>query len=283
MISPACRTTVLSVLLTGLFTGASYAIDTIVPGKANPNLAGRANGYSCCNGDSAPDESPALVAGHDFGGCDYLEFNVTGKVSFEPGNPVGNNPDGDNLYSMVNYGDGISAPKSVRENALVGVFLDASSPTGKTTPASLDFSDGLEFAYLYPELRQIFYIGDGRISSGPFAGFIQRFTAPAGTRRLFLGTVDGEGWFNNSGQFTVETVVYPNEEAARCGDAADPPGIFASDALVVLRAAVGSNPCGGCRCDVDHSGSVVSSDALRVLRNAVGQEAALECPCCFFG
>jgi hypothetical protein len=261
---------------------AAAITEAIVPGKANPNLAGRANGYACCTGDSAPDESPTLVTQQTFHGCDYLEFNVTGRVSFEPGTPTGNNPDGDSIYSMINYGDGLSAPKSVRANALVGVFLDASSPTGKTTPASLDFTDGLDFAYLYPELRQIFFIGDGRITSGPFAGFTQQFTAPAGTKRLFFGTVDGEGWFNNSGQFIVETVVHPSETAVLCGDTVSPAGVSASDSLAVLRGAVGSGPCSECRCDVDHSGSVVANDALRVLRHAVGQEVDLDCPCCTF-
>ena len=30
--------------------GAS--VQVVVPGSANPNLAGRAGGYTCCNGDS---------------------------------------------------------------------------------------------------------------------------------------------------------------------------------------------------------------------------------------
>lgn len=52
----------------------------------------------------------------------------------------------------------------------------------------------------------------------------------------------------------------------------------ASDALAVLRKAVGTRSCNLCVCDVDGSGSVVSTDALRTLRKAVGQEIALSCP-----
>jgi hypothetical protein len=56
--------------------------------------------------------------------------------------------------------------------------------------------------------------------------------------------------------------------------------VTASDALFVLRAAVGSQTCPLCVCDVDDSGTIVSSDALRTLRAAVGQQVALVCPDC---
>ncbi|HEY2774453.1 MAG TPA: hypothetical protein VGK20_10450 [Candidatus Binatia bacterium] len=54
-----------------------------------------------------------------------------------------------------------------------------------------------------------------------------------------------------------------------------------SDALVVLRDAVGSGTCGDeqgdCECDVDDSGKVTPSDSLTVLRTAVGFPATLHC------
>jgi len=53
---------------------------------------------------------------------------------------------------------------------------------------------------------------------------------------------------------------------------------LASDALAVLRRAVGSRKCNACVCDVDSSGSVVASDALLTLKRAVGQPIALDCP-----
>jgi len=54
----------------------------------------------------------------------------------------------------------------------------------------------------------------------------------------------------------------------------------ASDALAVLRTAVGSSACEICVCDVDGSGSIVASDALATLRRAVGQNVALACLAC---
>lgn len=52
----------------------------------------------------------------------------------------------------------------------------------------------------------------------------------------------------------------------------------ASDALFVLRAAVGQRVCPLCECDTDSSGAIVASDALRVLQAAVGLQVSLTCP-----
>jgi hypothetical protein len=56
--------------------------------------------------------------------------------------------------------------------------------------------------------------------------------------------------------------------------------ITASDALYVLKTAVGLFDCEFCVCDVNNSGSVTASDALVVLKFAVGQDIALMCPLC---
>lgn len=164
-------------------------------GRANPNLAGRDASYTCCTGDGVATEAPLLVTGFAFSAGDNLQFTVSGRTAFGPGAGSDNN------------GDGISAPKRVRVNALVGLFLSDDSPTGGPTPAQLDFAYLLDFASLAPGLGQIFYIGDGLTSyagsAGP-AGVRQDFTVPTGATRLFLATSDGFGWFNNSGSFNVE-------------------------------------------------------------------------------
>lgn len=54
----------------------------------------------------------------------------------------------------------------------------------------------------------------------------------------------------------------------------------ASDALFVLKAAVGVAECPLCVCDVNDSGNVAAGDALTVLKAAVGAEAELNCPPC---
>lgn len=193
----------------GLFSGAIAQAIT-VPGSANPNLAGRSAGYSCCSGDSAPAHSPTEVTGVSFAPGDSLAFSVSGRVSYVPGVLPGNNPDGDESGSLFNYGDGISAPTSVRYNALYGVFLTAGAPTGSATPTPLDYSAGLNFTAFAPGIGQIFFIGDGLTSDSnlnDFSGTAQSFLVPAAATRLFLGTGDGVGWYNNSGSFDVSARV----------------------------------------------------------------------------
>jgi hypothetical protein len=56
--------------------------------------------------------------------------------------------------------------------------------------------------------------------------------------------------------------------------------ITATDALIVLRAAVGAFQCPACICDVNSAGGVSATDALILLRVAVGQPLSLDCPPC---
>ncbi len=66
-----------------------------------------------------------------------------------------------------------------------------------------------------------------------------------------------------------------------CGDPDDSGAVNATDALVVLRVAVGIEDCDLCVCNVDSVGTFTSaSDALRVLNAAVGLPAPLTCPTC---
>jgi hypothetical protein len=68
--------------------------------------------------------------------------------------------------------------------------------------------------------------------------------------------------------------------ASACGDVSGDNAITATDALAVLRAAVGLSVCELCICDADGSGTVAATDALRVLRAAGGQPVTLDCPAC---
>jgi hypothetical protein len=54
-----------------------------------------------------------------------------------------------------------------------------------------------------------------------------------------------------------------------------------TDALAILKSAVGGTECASrpCSCDVDGNNSVSASDALRVLKIAVGQAVAMNCGC----
>jgi hypothetical protein len=61
---------------------------------------------------------------------------------------------------------------------------------------------------------------------------------------------------------------------------ARPSAVRASDALFILRTAVGTLACQACVCDIDGSGSITATDALVALKIAVGQALALSCPAC---
>jgi len=68
------------------------------------------------------------------------------------------------------------------------------------------------------------------------------------------------------------------EAWALCGDYDDSGAVTASDALGVLRTAVGQASCSSYSCDIDDNGAVTASDALGVLKRAVGQSVAMSCP-----
>ncbi|HYB99820.1 MAG TPA: hypothetical protein VEC57_11885 [Candidatus Limnocylindrales bacterium] len=82
----------------------------------------------------------------------------------------------------------------------------------------------------------------------------------------------------------LTALVPPGAARAANGDCGQPVTNFtkpvASDALGVLRAAVGSLECLSCVCDVDSSGGTNASDALRTLRFAVGTVDELDCLAC---
>jgi hypothetical protein len=65
-----------------------------------------------------------------------------------------------------------------------------------------------------------------------------------------------------------------------CGDADDDGSVEVSDALAVLRAAVGVASCVNARCDADGNGSTAPTDALRVLQFTVGRDVSLLCSSC---
>ena len=71
----------------------------------------------------------------------------------------------------------------------------------EAAPSYIDisFSNNIDFSTLTPQLRQPFFIGDGRDSSGQ----VQQFIPPTGATRLFIGTMDEYEWSNNVGGFYV--------------------------------------------------------------------------------
>jgi hypothetical protein len=121
-----------------------------------------------------------------------LSFSsVIGLVSCCGGGDTFNGPDGGTQASgntdITSFGGISGVIHNTRTMFFVGIFLDNTEPADPA-PARLNVSAAdsmLEFA---PELRQTFYIGDGRVGEG--SNIFQRFLIPATATRLFLGFAD---------------------------------------------------------------------------------------------
>ena len=97
------------------------------------------------------------------------------------------------------------------------------------------------------------------------------------------GIVDGSGTEHCDDGDTSFTPGQPCNAACQrvaCGKPTDSTGILpkSSDALHVLKSAVGTATCDLSVCDVNSSGTRTATDALLVLKKAVGQPVALSCP-----
>jgi len=160
-----------------------------VPGTSDPFLAGQPSG-TCCGGDSAPAESPVL-AGFVRPRGKITFTQTSGGVNYTSSPPT-DGPAG-NLGYRISSGpsNGIGGYANAPVDALVGVFLPLTTPESHPVTTTLDFTTPTTT----PALQQVFYIGNGGAN---FA-----VTVPAGAARLYLGTVDGTGWYNNSGAIKV--------------------------------------------------------------------------------
>ena len=204
------RLALLASVLVALVSTAAAATAEIVPGTANPWLAGMPPGSTDDGFDSVPAQSPVLVTSIDVSHIAAFVASATGGVYFAAGctiPPSGTCQLPDGTFSG-NHSVGVSGVSNgianvfARYSSLLGVFLDASQPDSSSAPVGLDFSNeqiGIQFPSLAPELKQPFFIGDG----ATFAGAPHLFYVPAGATRLFLGSHDGFGWFDNSGQLEV--------------------------------------------------------------------------------
>jgi uncharacterized repeat protein (TIGR01451 family) len=180
---------------------STSSVDVVVPGSANPFLAGMPDGSSAY-GDTAPNQSPVSVTGVALHPGDVLTFDAVGSTNYGGSTPI-DPPDGSTFFNEggANGISGCNYPL----NSLVAVFLDDNAPNGSGAPATLDFAaggnvvGGIDYTTISPELKQLFFLGDGATSSAA----IQQVVVPAGATRLFLASTDGTGWFNNSGSYSV--------------------------------------------------------------------------------
>jgi hypothetical protein len=195
-------TAVVGVSFAGM-TLVANAQDTVaVPGTSDPWLAGQPNGTSASTGDGvgdyAPAQSPAYAGTVTAGST--ITWGATGLVGNGPSYEQFG-PNGDvtgSLFGLFSHDagaqNGISDIDGIGVDSLLGVFLGPGVPSG-AAPSALDFGTiGFTYGSLSPVVDQVFYMGDGSAQS---------VVVPAGATRLYLGTMDGFGWDNNTGSFSV--------------------------------------------------------------------------------
>lgn len=197
------RILVATTLALGLTASANAS--TIVPGTANPWLAGMPDASTAFFSDSAPGQSPVQVL-LSFSPGDFLVFTSTGATDHCDFGLCGlAGPDGDLVEPPTSrvFGPEHGIADLVAPiDSLVGVFLGPAQPDSSAAPGALDFSTPAlrDFASLSPVLKQPFFIGDGFRNDGTT---LQYFVVPVGATRLFLGTMDGYDWWNNVGSLDV--------------------------------------------------------------------------------
>ncbi|HYP25653.1 MAG TPA: HYR domain-containing protein [Blastocatellia bacterium] len=235
-----------------------------VPGTSDIYLAGMPAGSRADRDDFAPAQSPILANGMVTPGATFTFPSVTGTVSHGPNNGCceSTGPEGGTVI-----GHDVGAQNGISNiitpiNSLIGVFLGPGAPNGTPAPPTLDFSTpaSRDYLTLSPQLKQVFFIGNG-VTSG---GVAQQVIAPPGATRLFLGTMDGYDNFTNTGSFTVQVCQVP---------CANPPNITVSNTPGQCGANVtfpaGSGSCALTTC-TPASGSFFPVGSTNVTCNTAG-------------
>ncbi len=215
----------------GAAIAATATYSVTVPGYADPWLAGMPDGstasFDGSQYDTAPAQSPAELTSLDYTAGGVLTFDVSGSVNFFDA-PSSDPPDGNsNIINFSHYNNyPVLAPENgisdvnAPVNSLVGVFLGPGQPDQSSAPSALDFGtpESRDYSTLSPDLKQVFFIGDGRTSTGQ----VQSINIPSGATRFYLGTMDGVGWWNNSGSFSVQVHHTPPAPACTFGEIEPP-------------------------------------------------------------
>jgi hypothetical protein len=196
---------------TPLQIGASNTVILNVSGQANLWGAGHTALPPGTDGNMPP------LVRFQSGSNQFLVFTrVSGLVSIGADNGYVFGFHGPDGIENLPYNDSITTVGGIsgfvdnnRIATLVGVFLDDTEPLNPA-PSSLDFSDagiiGHGFTSLAPQLKQVFFIGDGLM--GADSGSEQVFIVPPTATGLCLGIPDNP-YDDNSGSFVATFTISP--------------------------------------------------------------------------
>jgi len=189
----------------------------ISPGETvNVNVDGRASIYGVEGHQGSVDGKtvlPAVELTFSAGPLNIFNFMATGTTNCCNSPTPYTPPDGNTYNTNISALNGLSASIGNSQLGLLGVFTDGSDPYGMTPPAAL-YWDRNNPTSLAPQLRQVFYIGDGRNGYNNSGGDLLNFTAPSTATKLFLGFADGwwfQGnpsyYFDNTGSLDVDVLL----------------------------------------------------------------------------
>jgi Flp pilus assembly protein TadG len=139
---------------------------------------------------------------------------ITGTATWNNNSPSGstNTADGDTTYLVANGVAPAASVPSTSSNglsnsrapigAVMAVFLSDDAPNLTAAPTNLDFGSDTSRNYtsISPELKQVFYIGDGKRTDGE----AQTIVVPPHATKVYFGMMDAWQWNDNVGNFQTK-------------------------------------------------------------------------------
>lgn len=189
----------------------TYQYTLVVPGTAN--IWGAGHALPPEPGGGGAGTLPPHIDLPPGTGSILTFTSVTGLVKFGSADPTdGSPPDGtiDVVPGAANFNPagGISGIIYYgRGQFLTGVVLDNTEPVDPP-PATNNFTGADDWADFNLALRQLFFIGNGRLGRNDPIGTAQRFHIPDTATRLYLGLPDAYYHIGDPGQYADNSGSY---------------------------------------------------------------------------
>jgi hypothetical protein len=209
-------------------TTTESSVQFVAPGTGNIWLSGASNGtvtqnlrpddntiWDTAGGGSTPKQTPGEASSQGFDVSHAGAITIDGLTGTASNDDDGSiyTADGNNGWIVFHGGytgnhdsnwplsdNGIANVKAPI-SSMIGVFLPAGNPSAGSVPAALDFTTpaSRDYQSLSPQVKQPFFIGDGRRANGE----TQTIVVPHGAKKLYIGIMDAWQWNDNQGGFTV--------------------------------------------------------------------------------
>ncbi|MFN2427627.1 MAG: hypothetical protein ABR587_14395 [Candidatus Binatia bacterium] len=211
-------------------------------------------------------------------------FNIPGATgNSSVFGPAGNADSVDGDDGAID-GSGSAGRSYFSGNGTAGIEItfDAERTYGLPTTVGIVWTDGggaapVFFEAFGPDNESILKVpygphahADGSNSGETAEDRFYGITSSQGISRILLSNIGGG----------IEADHIQLNRCILCGDTNADLRLTAPDALFALRAAVGSETCNKCICDVNSNDDISVSDALAILRTSVGLNVEMNCTAC---